>query len=201
VQIHRLLCNFFFKKNCRCPKLKLLKSVECSIPRGCSSVQCAALEIVDGDSMGYYGPLLLMFEHSPDCTCCDFGHLRFLAYFVSSNWSISYHGTKLLPQNRETFPDKEPSLLRWQKTSVLWLCPGNNKAQSGAMQIWFHFSVITSSFPDDLLFDVKFWSCDFVRSAPTTFHVGVNDFTYIMQFVCLHPLHRHLYQIQAHWTK
>jgi hypothetical protein len=30
--------------------------------------------------LAYHGPLLATFEYSTDCTCCDFGHLRF--YFI-----------------------------------------------------------------------------------------------------------------------
>jgi hypothetical protein len=39
-----------------------------------------------------YGPLLATFEHSPDCTCCDFGHLRFYNnIFADSLYRIEDH--------------------------------------------------------------------------------------------------------------
>jgi hypothetical protein len=75
-------------KNRRCPNPQQVQSVECSnvgkLTRAALIIermqQCAALMI---ESVGGAGLLwsVAMFEHSTDCTCCDFGHLQFFQIF------------------------------------------------------------------------------------------------------------------------
>jgi hypothetical protein len=74
----------------RCSKLQQVQSVECSnvgkLTRAALIVermkQCAALMIERTalKSVGGAGLLwsVTTFEHSPDCTYCNFGHLRFI---------------------------------------------------------------------------------------------------------------------------